>query len=402
MLTKAVLPSIAFWVVLAMVLRVSVVPPESCGPTDAASLDAAARASAAWIMRNQHADGSYTYIYLIDANTVPDEYNIVRHAGVTLSLYEAAGYYKDPLMLDTADAGMRWMIERLDQRHGWSTPTLDGDSADLGAAGLMTVGLAERRLITGDTQYDDLMRSLGRFIVALQHPDGGFDLGWDLGADQAIAGDSKYYPGESLWALALLHEAFPGEGWDNASYKALDYLVTKRDEVQDVPFPPLPDQWLAYGFAEMSTWDLTDSQIDKASALAGRFGLLVRTEAQRQGSWYGRLTHGREARAAGLGTWVEGLGSLWRLAETDPRLADSASDIRDRLVCSAGLLAARQADEDVASESPQPGLVEGAWFARGETRMDDQQHALSGLLYTLRAMQGNPQRVTDTPVFSTP
>ena len=27
-------------------------------------------------------------------------------------------------------------------------------------------------------------------------------------------GTSRYYPGEALWALALTHEAFPGEGWD--------------------------------------------------------------------------------------------------------------------------------------------------------------------------------------------
>ncbi len=397
-----VLPSIAFWVVLAMVLRVGVVPPESCGDTDTASLDAAARSAVDWIMRNQHEDGSYVYVYLIDTDTVPDEYNLVRHAGVTLALYEAAGYYKDRTILAAADAGMNWMIDRLETRHGWSTPALGDTEVDLGAPALMTVGLAERRLVTGDPQYDDLMRSLGRFIVALQHPDGGFDFGWNLSTDEPISGSSKYYPGESLWALALLHEAFPGEGWDTAAYKDLDYLVTKRDEVDNVPFPPLPDQWMAYGFAEMATWDLSDAQIEKAGELATRFGLLVRSEAQRQGSWYGNLTRGRKSRAAGLGTWVEGLGSLWRLAETDPRLADSAPALKDRLVCSAGLLAARQADTETANQSARPDMVEGAWFARGETRMDDQQHALSGLIYTLRALQNNPERTSPTPVLATP
>ena len=47
-------------------------------------------------------------------------------------------------------------------------------------------------------------------------------------------------------------------------------------------------------------------------------------------------------------------------------------------------------------------MVEGAWFARGETRMDDQQHALSGLIYTLRALQNNPERTSPTPVLATP
>jgi hypothetical protein len=33
--------------------------------------------------------------------------------------------------------------------------------------------------------------------------------------------------------------------------------------------------------------------------------------------------------------------------------------------------------------SSGPGRVEGAWFRDGETRMDDQQHALAGLLRTI-------------------
>ncbi len=395
------LPSIVFWVVLAAVLRVGVVPPESCGDTDPAALESAARASAAWIMRNQHDDGSYTYVYLSDSDTIPDDYNIVRHAGVTMSLYQAAGYFEDRKMLSAADAGMGWLVDHLESRHGWSAPVLGEDEVSLGAVGLMTVSLAERRLVTGDTQYDGVMHDLGRFMLAVQHEDGGFGTGWDLRTDSAIAGTSRYYPGEALWGLALLAEAFPDEGWDDAAWKALDYIITKRDAEAGIDFPPLPDQWLAYGLAEMADWGLADRDIEHATALAGRFGLLVRTSAQRQGGAIGRLVKGREARAAGLGTWVEGLGSMWRLASLDPRFAGEQPKIEERLVCSAGILAARQTDADEAADSARPGLVEGAWVQRGETRMDDQQHALSGLIYTLRALKGLP-RVSDTPVLVTP
>ena len=401
MFKSSVLLSVAFWVVLLGALRVSIVPPESCGKSDMASIDAAARGAVAWIMRNQHSDGSYTYLYLPDTNTVPDEYNIVRHAGVTLALYEAAGYYKDRQILSAADAGMDWLTGTLVQRHGWSAPVM-GDEAILGTAGLMTVALAERRLVTGDEQYDDLMRSLGRFMLALQHDDGSFDVSWGLDGDMPLAGTSRYYPGEALWALALLAKAFPNEGWDTAARLDLDYLVTKRDQADDISFPPLLDQWLAYGFAEMADWDLTDSQVEYAGRLAARFGLMARTEAQRQGSFYGRLFHGPEARGAGFGTWVEALGSMWRLAATDPRMADQAAKLKERLICSAGILAARQYDAEDASKTGSPGLAEGAWIQRGETRMDDQQHSLSALLYTLRAMQGSAERVAATPVLAGP
>jgi hypothetical protein len=402
-LTKSFMLSVVAWVVFAGVLRVTTVPPESCGKTDMASLEAAARAASQWIIRNQQRDGSFTYRYLIDTDTIPNEYNMVRHAGLTMTLYQASGHYQDPELLAAADAGLGWMVQRLVQRHGWSVPVLANDDAILGSAALMTVGLAERRLVTGDDEYDALMREVGRFILALQRADGGFDVAWDLNADAPVTGQtSKYYPGESLWALALLAEAFPGEGWDVAARHALDYLVTQRDELEHTSYPPLADQWLAYGLAEMSDWGLTDDQLAFARRLAGRFGLYVRSESEREGGAIGRLMRGRESRAAGLGTWVEGLSSMWRLSATNDGFSDLEPKLKERLVCAAGILAARQANEATANESAAPDIVLGAWFARGETRMDDQQHALSGLLYTIDALEGSAQRAPATPVLVSP
>ena len=54
----------------------------------------------------------------------------------------------------------------------------------------------------------------------------------------------------------------------------------------------------------------------------------------------------------------------------------------------AGMLAARQYTTGEAQEFEDPLHVEGAWFTEGITRMDDQQHALSGLLYSAPIIQG--------------
>ena len=402
MLPRSFLLSVAVWAAFAGALRFAVIPPESCGKTDVASLDAAAREATDWIIRNQLEDGAYTYVYLPEQDLVPNDYNMVRHAGVTMSLYQSAAHYEDEATLAAADTALDWLIERLDHRHGWSAPYLPGEEAKLGTAALMTVSLAERRLATGDTQYDDLMREIGRFMVSLQREDGNFAVGYDLGADAPIDGTSRYYPGEALWALALLHEAFPDEGWDEATWLDLDYLINNRDQIEDIPFPPLPDQWLAYGLAEMAPWGLEDEHIAHARRMAGRFGLLVRTESQRQGSDFGSLLRGRDARAAGVGTWVEALSSLWRLARDDERFADYEEKVKSRLVCSAGILAERQVDAEEAAEYPRPRLIQGAWHTRGETRMDDQQHALTGLIYTIKALDDDPRRAPETPVFQAP
>ena len=177
-----------------------------------------------------------------------------------------------------------------------------------------------------------------------------------------------------------MHRFFPDEGWDASAFKTADYLALERDEYENQKFPPWADQWAAYGLGEMATWPLKDYHIAYARSLADRFGFLVRVESQRRDNWFSRALHGRQARAAGMGTWVEGLTSLYRVASVDPRMADMKEKIAERVDCGAGMLAARQVSSGTASHSKNPGRTLGAWFTDDVTRMDDQQHALSGLL----------------------
>jgi len=350
--------------------------------------------------RNLKRDGTYVYLYLPDTDTIPSQYNEVRHAGVTMSLYQAAGRLDDAEALAAADRALGWMLDHLANRDGWSALDWPGGRPGLGATALMTAGLAERRVATGDRSHDELMRGLGRFMVAVQRADGGFYNGWDTSGDRPLPGTSKYYPGEAFWALTLLDKAFPGEGWGEAAHRAAAWLVTNRDEELDVKFPPLPDQWTAYGLAELADSGLDETEADYARRLAERWGFFTRAEAQRQGSWMGRLVRGGEARASGLGTWVEGLTALWRVAQKDERLADVSGRIKERALCASGILAERQVSQREAASYPGPNLVRGAWIRGGETRMDDQQHAFSGLLYTLDVLEGRLQRAPDRPVLS--
>ncbi|HMO97006.1 MAG TPA: hypothetical protein PKD27_12880, partial [Tepidiformaceae bacterium] len=85
--------------------------------------------------------------------------------------------------------------------------------------------------------------------------------------------------------------------------------------------------------------------------------------------------------AAGMGTWVEGMQALHHLATVDPRLADIEERLAERIGCAAGMLVERQWTPQQAASAPVPVRAEGAWFDEGLTHMDDQQHALSGLLY---------------------
>jgi hypothetical protein len=378
-LTTGLLGTLGLWIGGGVALRVVLVPPETCPAiTPAQALNSATLATQ-WVEQAQNPDGTYVYEYNRDTNTISTDYNAVRHAGVTMGLYQYAAQTGATTTLPTADLGLAWMQQHLYQRDGWSALQAPDGTIELGATGLMLAGLAQRRLATGDQQYDGLMHELARFELKLQQPDGSFLAFWlvSTGAPDPAA-RSPYDTGEAFWSLTLMQQAFPGEGWDKPARAVADYLSNSRDTVEHQDFPPWADQWAAYGLAQMASWPLHDNNIRYARTLAERFGFLVRVESGRTNSWLSNTLRGRESRGAGMGTWSEALDSLWRIANVYPRMADLKPKIAARAACAAGILSTRQVKPSAGR--PAPDLLTGAWYRNGVTRMDDQQHTMSGLL----------------------
>lgn len=381
------------WAVTAVGLPLTLLGAEECPTYSADEIHDAALASADWIVDNFQPDNRYLYVWDRDTQSAPDDYNLVRHAGTTMSLYQLIES-GETSYLDAADRGLGWLLDRLftvdteDQQsaerellaeRGQSGPVsavaIGRSNGKLGTVALLTVSLAHRRQATGDTTYDDLLRNLGRMMVVLWQPGGKM---WDQWSQQNNAPrpnrTSLFATGEAMWALALLHVEFPGEGWDEYALGTMRYIATERDDDEDVFPRPWADQWAAYGLNEMATWDLGPDEIEYGRAIAAQFGIAVRWESQRNGA-IGSLVHMPEPIAAGQGTWLEALGQLEMFAQIDPRMSDLASDLGDRLLCGAGRMVERQARDTGRVEE------DGAWFKDGETRVDGQQHALSGLLF---------------------
>lgn len=375
---RRVRATLVAWAVGAGILRLSLWAPEVCPSLTAAEARAAAVDSAGWIVANQAPDGEYLYAWDRDTGEAVDDYNLVRHAGVTMSLYQLAVAGELDLV-EPADRGLEWMLDRL---RPTVSPTgepaaafTEGRTAKLGAAALLAVSLAHRRLATGDTRHDETMVALGRFLAGQQRPDGSMLNLYSFADDGPVPDETSIYStGEALWALAMIHEALPAAGFDRIAWTTLDYVTISRDEVEGYAPQPWPDQWAAYSLAEMAEWGLDDHHVDYARRLIGRYAGIVRFDAQR-GTTYGSLTHGPVPRGSGVGTWIEGLAAL-RTLTVDPRLADLDGPTAEVLACGAARLAERQVEpgDDVPPEEA------GAWFYAGETRMDDQQHAASGLL----------------------
>ena len=375
---------------LALLLVVAfgaVAPPERCPSVSAAELRRSAQSAVDWLVRNQRADGTWLYLYEEAQDSAPPVYETVRHSGAAMGLYQAAAAGATGA-LRSADRGTGWALDRLLERDGWAAVTSNGETPT-GATALLVAGLAVRREATGDTRYDDVLRRMGRFLVAQVQPSGAVLAAYDPVRGAPVPGEySKYYTGETYWALARLHRAFPDEGFGAAADRIGAYLATRRDDAEHY-WPAIADHWAGYGlsetvrFPERGRPPLTDAEVAYARRQAELFAGQARWIEQRFGPW-GALVRGPAVfRGGAYGVLDEGFTGLWRAARADPRLADLRGPIGQRATCVAGLAVEAQSDRADAARAARPDRVEGAWFRKGETRMDDQQHTLAGLLRTV-------------------
>lgn len=375
-------------------------PPERCPDITAEQTRAAAQATVDWMIDNQNADGTWLYEYVRTTDTVVDDYNEVRHAGVMSSLYQAAARGFDGA-LQSADRGLVWAEDHLVERRGWIGMT-DSHAVQVGSNALLLAALAERRETTGDEQYDELMAGLARFIVDQTEPSGALLAYFDLGPDRPRADTySIYYTGEAQWALARMHLAFPDDGWGEPADRMLHYMATVRDDTEGV-WPPLADHWSGYGLASTAAYPerpagepLTDAELDFVRRQGGLIGQRVRSISQRFGPWGVAVRGTFTPRGGGYGVFGEGLTGLWRASQLDERLAPERGTLAERAVCITGLAIDAQVTAEEAEQYPDPTRVAGAWFIDDVTRMDDQQHAVSALMMTIPILEVTPDTVPD-------
>ena len=366
------------------VLRVAVVPAEVCPPVTAEQVVVAAEAAIGWLVAGQDPSGRFTYGYHRGEDRVNPSYNEARHGGVVMSLYQAHAAIGSEAALAAADLGVSYAIRDLFDHGDWVAWS-PGGIVPVGANALLLAGLAVRRADTGDPVHDDLMRGIGRFLLSQQQADGSIFDSWSVGAP--VPGFGLYSTGEAAWALALLERVFPAEGWGEAAAHTLDYMATRRDRVEG-RLTRLPDHWAAYTVAELPPRLRTGLRIDYARDLAGYFGMRLRFEAQRRGNGINLALRWFPGPPAGAGTAAEGIGALRTLAISEPALADIVPNVDERIVCTAGFMTRRQETPVSSAAWPSPELISGAWFYRGYTQMDDQQHVLSSLLAAIPVLVG--------------
>jgi uncharacterized protein YyaL (SSP411 family) len=348
------------------------------GEISRAHLLRAARAGGDYLVRAQKADGSFRYSYNPLRDQANDRaYNIVRHAGAAISLFDLYRATRDARYLDAARRAVTYLKTRFrPARESNAAYVLDNDGkAKLGANGLALVALARQAEL--DPKSADLGSAarLANLILAMQRKDGSFESYYAIRGDGPRESASLYYPGEAILGLALLRRLSGDNRLLGAARRGAAYLIESQSRMEKLP----PDAWLIEALEALHETEREPRYAIHAMALAEAMIADQYAEDDRAG-FAGAFRPGLP-RATPAASRAEGLLSAYRLA----RLTNDAraSRIAGALKLSARYQLSQQFDADNSFFLPNAERAAGG-FREGLTstriRIDFVQHNVSSLL----------------------
>ena len=343
-----------------------------------AGLTAAARSGGDYLVRVQRPDGSFHYYY----NAAEDRferrtYNIVRHAGTAISLFELYSQTRDIRYLDSAKRAARFLETRFRPAPGRNAIyVLDYDGkAKLGANGLAVVALTKLLELDPKSNARAKAQRLANLILMLQRKDGSFHTRYRLRPNDPPGIASLYYPGEAILGLARLYDVTRDNRLLVAARRGADFLIASQRAMHTLP----PDAWLMQALEALYNIGREKRYADHTLALASAMIADQYTDEDAEG-YAGGFGPG-PPRVTPAASRAEGLVAAYRLARStgDAR----ASSIATALKASARFQFTQQFTSENNASARNPARAAGGFF-EGSTdpwvRIDFVQHNISSLL----------------------
>jgi AMMECR1 domain-containing protein len=369
-----------------------------------ARLIAAARSGGDYLVRIQKPSGRYDYLYDALLDSVPgNHYNIIRHAGTAVSLFDlyrattdrryllsavhAVDYLKTrfrpaPSSLDPgpgsveADSALQSKKSRSSGPAGTSAIyVLDYDGKSrLGANGLTLLVLTREMRLAPRPGDATAAKGVANAIIAMQRPDGSLDMYYRAGDDEE-EGYSLYYPGEAMLGLIELYRLAPDPKLLEAVTRGADYLINSQRQLASLP----PDAWFEQTLEVLHAVNGSRKYSDHAIDLALSMIKDQYTAAAPAG-FEGAISPGIP-RSTPAGSRAEGNLAAYRLARSlgDPRAPQILSAIKS----SAAFQLSQQFNAENSFFLPDPARAAGGFhesIISMRVRIDYVQHNISSLL----------------------
>jgi hypothetical protein len=178
---------------------------ENAPALDADRLARAARDAERHVASAQRGSGAFRYkLDPVSGNRVPGQIPLTRQAGTTLAMCELG---RDRERVAQVARRSLAMLSRFERRSGDLSGLVrkrHGAQASLGQTALPLIAFLSCREPVGG-EFDELIARLGRLLLAMQRPDGGFHPGFDLERARVVSGpDPLFAGGQAVLALSLL------------------------------------------------------------------------------------------------------------------------------------------------------------------------------------------------------
>jgi len=343
----------------------------------------AARAGGDYLLRVQKRDGGFNYYYDAAGDRFESRrYNIVRHAGTALSLFELYAATRDSRYLESARRAVRFLGTRFRRARGTQgSYVLDYDGkAKLGANGLALVALTRQIELDPGNGNRRSAEAVARLILALQRKDGSFEMRYKLQSNEQEPSESLYYPGEAMLGLIRLYGLNHDARLLDGARRGADYLIERQQSMNSLP----ADAWFMQALEALYKIGREKKYIEHAIALAEAMVSDQYTEDAPEG-YAGGFGPG-SPRGTPAASRAEGLVAAYRIARLTGD--DRAAKIASALKAAARFQLAQQLTTNTAGVR-NPRLAAGG-FREGlssmKIRIDYVQHNISSLLSIAEAL----------------
>jgi hypothetical protein len=339
---------------------------------------AAARAGGDYLIRVQKPDGSFQYSY----NPIEDRfssrtYNILRHAGTALSLFDLYKATRGVRYLDAARRAVDFLKTRFrPARESNTFYVLDNDGkAKLGANGLALIAMTRQIELDSKSADRESAVKLANLIILMQRKDGSFESYYRVRGDEPQGSVSLYYPGEAILGLVELFRLTGEKRLFDSARRGAEYLIESERRMSILP----PDAWLMQALEALFKVERAPRYAEHAIALAE--AMIAEQYTENDSPAYAGGFRPGPPRATPAASRAEGMVAAYRLARS---IKDSrASKIAAALKASARFQLSHQFDKSNSSSLAAPEKATGG-FREGVTsmriRIDFVQHNISSLL----------------------
>lgn len=350
----------------------------------------ACRAGIRYLARSVTPDGRFDYLYRAQFDSSYKGYNVVRHAGTIMAMAEwievAGDRTFQPEML-RAVKHLQGAIRPMPADSADAAGVVEDDCVRIGANALAAVAFAKIVTVTGDRALVPDMLRLGRWLQAMEKPDGDFPIhtakypgGEDLGQP------SEYYPGEAVLAMVRIHPLDPGGDWLDSAEKGARRLIEVRDAgkfLDDL----YHDHWLLYALNDLYRLRPERMYLEHAMKMS-RAIILKQHRTPPWPDWVGGYYE--PPYSTPVATRSEGLNAAFRLARDFATPAESAA-IREAIELGVRFELQTQYRPEQAMYLANPQRVLGGFHGNledPEIRIDYVQHNVSAMLRLYEILNG--------------